>query len=208
MAYATIDFYISPADGWVKVADDPAYLFIKPGLGVPWYLTATASGAPVSSYTAATGTVTFTGLPTAAQTLSIGNEVYTFVASATDPFDVTIGADETETGDNLVTALADSALVTGVNAAGVVTLTAIVSGLSGNAIALSETADNTAVSGSFMTGGVAPVVGLPMRGPPEDPCRAFEKVGSTTAEFYIRVHEGAQAEPGWAAHFGVIRDQS
>lgn len=97
------------------------------------------------------GTVTFTGLPTADDTVDIGSETYVFKALAAVPFEVTIGADADETGDNLVTAItADSTLVTGSNLAGVVTVTAILPGDVGNYV-LAEDADNTAVDG--MVGG-------------------------------------------------------
>ncbi len=107
--------------------------------------------------TRSTGQVIFSGLPVAGQTLTIGPEVYTFRASRAVAFEVTIGGSATLTGDNLVTALGlDSTHVTGVNLTGTVTLTAkaAFAGTAGNAINLSETATNTAVSGAFMTGAV------------------------------------------------------
>ncbi len=104
--------------------------------------------------TPATGNVTYTGLPTAAQTLTIGDEVYTYRAARAIPFEITIGGDATSTGANTVTAIGlDSDLVSGANALGVVTLTALVPGVAGNSVTLSETASNTTVSGAHMTGG-------------------------------------------------------
>lgn len=107
------------------------------------------------SAVAATGSVTFSGLPIANETVTIGGtEIYTFKAAAAAPFEVTIGADANATGANLATVIgADSILVTGVNAAGVVTLTAISAGASGNSITLAEAATNTTVSGATLTGG-------------------------------------------------------
>lgn len=104
---------------------------------------------------AATGSVTFTGLPNVNDTVTIGAEVYTFKAARGAANEVTIGASATATGDNFVTALGlDSALVSGSNASGVVTLTALAAGTSGNSITLAESAANTTVSGATMTGGV------------------------------------------------------
>jgi hypothetical protein len=118
-------------------------------------LTAAINGRAAIPATAAEGEVIFAGgVPTANDTVTIGAEVYTFVASAAVPFDVTIGANETETGDNLeATILADSEIVSGSNAAGTVTITALTAGFAGNSISLAESADNTTVSGANLTGG-------------------------------------------------------
>lgn len=113
---------------------------------------------------AASGMVTFSGLPAINDTVTIGAEVYTFKAARGGSGEVTIGADATETGDNFVTALGlDSAIVTGVNAAGVVTVTAISAGAAGNSITLAESAANTAVSGANLTGGVDTVYPTPFQ---------------------------------------------
>jgi hypothetical protein len=216
----TLDFYISPQDGWVLVSTNPSYLKIKPDFNIPWALAATTSGAPDTTGAAATGAIVFSdrpadggtvtvgnvtyrfveafnnpgaddvligndqaatetalaaaingrslipataatggvlflgGVPTASQTVTIGSEVYTFVALRAAPFQVTIGIDETTTGDNFVTALtADSTLVNGVNTAGDVALTAKTAGYAGNSITLATNADNTSVSDPTMING-------------------------------------------------------
>ena len=216
----TLDFYVSPQDGWTLVATNPTYLKIKPDFNIPWAIAATTSGAPDTTGVAATGAAVFTdrpadggtitvgsvtyrfvgafdnpgpddiliganqaatetalaaaingrslipataatgsvlflgGIPTVNQTVTIGSETYTFVVLRAAAFQVTIGVDETSTGDNLVTALtADSALVNGVNAAGDVGLTAKTAGYAGNSITLATNADNTSVPDPTMING-------------------------------------------------------
>jgi hypothetical protein len=213
MAYETVELSISPEDGWVLAATDPAYLYIKPGLNVPWYLAVTASGAPGTAYVAAAGTITYSGgVPTADDTITVGDDVYTFKASADDDFEIEIGGDEAATAANTITAIntfGTSGVTASDGGAGIVDLEAVTAGEVGNSIALTEDADNTAVSGSgTLTGGLDPVLGLMMQGPPGEPKQAFEKVGATTAEFYIRVLEYAQPQPGRGVPFKIIRDES
>lgn len=161
MATTATNIYIGPSDGWVQIAPT-ASDFIRVSAFPhthPYFITFGAS-APSLLPVSATGTVTFSGLPTADETATIGSEVYTFKASATEPFEVTIGADADETGDNFVSAVeADSTLVTASNSSGTVTLTAIAAGDQGN-IGLSEDATNTAVSGANLTGGADVAVGI------------------------------------------------
>lgn len=141
---------------WVQSFDDPGPYDIKIGANQAAseaVLTEAINGRAIVPATGSTGSVVFSGLPTAAQTLLIGSETYTFVASRSAPFEVTIGADATGMGDNLVTAItADSTLVTGVNTTGTVALTSQDTGFATN-YALSTAATNVAVSGANMTGG-------------------------------------------------------
>lgn len=141
---------------WVTSFDDPGDYDIKIGsnqAASEAVLTEAINGRAIVPATAATGSVIFAGLPTATQTVLIGSETYTFVALRAAPFEVTIGADATGTGDNLVTALtADSTLVSGINTTGTVALTADAAGFASN-YALSTAATNTSVSGATMTGG-------------------------------------------------------
>lgn len=112
---------------------------------------------------AANGIVTFTGTPVANETLTIGTQVYTFKATRAVAGEVTINANNTTQGDNLVTAItADQPEVTAVNAAGAVTITAATKGVAGNLIVLSEAATGTAVTGvtaGKLDGGVDGTVG-------------------------------------------------
>jgi len=157
------------------------------------------------SYSSATGTVTFTGLPVATQTLTIGDgDVYTFVAAAVNPFEVMIGADANETGDNLVAAVSSySGYVFAENAAGVVTLTAQVSGVEGNDIILATDAVNTTLSGATLTGGASPAQTAYFPQFPYDGARmAIVDIGMTEALIiegngrYIEGSTSYRFEPG------------
>jgi phage tail sheath gpL-like len=112
---------------------------------------------------AASGVVTFSGTPVADETLTIGTAVFTFKATRSAPFQITINANNTTQGDNLVTAIAaDLTNVTAVNSTGTVTITAAVKGAAGNLIALSESATGTAVSSvtnGKLDGGIDGTVG-------------------------------------------------
>lgn len=213
MAYETIDLSVTPADGWVLVATDPNYLYVRPNANVPWFLAVTASGAPNSAWGAATGTVTFSDVPTADDEVVIGGDTYVFKASAADPFEITIGADAAGTATNMI-AIVNSDGTAGVTASdggsGIVTLTADTEGVSGNAIVLTTNADNTTVSGSgTLTGGVDPLVGVMMQGPSsQDPKQHYEHTGATSAEFYVRVADYQQAQTQTGVPFGVIRDEA
>jgi len=115
---------------------------------------AKATSTPVNAVVA-TGTVVFSGTPIANETLTINGNVYTFKASRAVAGEITISANNTTQGDNLVTAItADATLYTAVNASGTVTISAATKGAAGNAITLAEAATGTAVSGATLTGGV------------------------------------------------------
>lgn len=104
----------------------------------------------------ATATITYTGLPVAGETLVLGGVIFTYRASAGNAFDILIGADATATATNTAAVLNRAAGITNVGAVsalGVVTLTSRLYGASGNATTLTETATNTAVSGSALSGG-------------------------------------------------------
>lgn len=123
------------------------------------------SGAP----TQATGSVTFTSTPPiAGETITIGGIVYTFVAAASNPYEITIGGSANGHRDNLIAALnhtgtpgtgygaataAHPAVSGSAGAAGVANLTARVPDTFGNAITLTEALTGTTVSGSTLSGG-------------------------------------------------------
>lgn len=148
---ATANFLVNAEDGWVKIAEDVAFLRVS---AVPrkhsFLITDTASGAPAPVATRATGTITFSGgVPTADDTVTIGGQVFVFKASAASALQVTIGADEAATATNLAAKInSNSTVVTATKSGGVVTVTANAPGTGGNAIVLTTDADNTAVSGS------------------------------------------------------------
>lgn len=157
----TANFNIKTSDGWVQVADAPKFVRTSAYPHThPYYVYAGAS-APSLVASAGTGTVTFsTGVPTAGQTITVGTEVYTFRASASLPFEVTIGANFAASATNFTTIVnAQSAEVTASNASSVVTLTAKAVGTQGN-YGLSTNATNVAVSGATLTGGAEIVQGM------------------------------------------------
>lgn len=121
-----------------------------------------------ASLVAATGTITFSSTgPVDGETIQIGSQVYTLKTAAADPFDVTISATPSTMASNLSAAVnagagSGTAYGTGTTehpdvsagpSAGVVTITAKVTGTAGNSIALVEDATNTAVSGAVLSGG-------------------------------------------------------
>lgn len=178
----TSNFYIAENDGWVEVASAPTEVRVS-GFphSHPYYLYAGAS-APSMNPVLSTGTITVTnagGGPVAGQTITIGTEVYTFAASRVSAFQVAIGADESATAANIVTAItADSSLVSASAAAGVVTL--IAKTVPGG-YALSDTATDVAVSGANMSTGTEPVEGVLM-------CHhAFKTTNKMTDKLYARI---------------------
>lgn len=115
----------------------------------------------------AKGTMSFSGNPSADETVTVGDVTYKFVESLVAANDVLIGSDAAETAAHLGAAInggegigvaygADTVANTKVAAevvADVVTLTALVAGVSGNSIALGSTASAVAVSGATLAGG-------------------------------------------------------
>lgn len=109
----------------------------------------------VTNTTSATGTVTVTGAPTADQTLTVGTEVFIFKATSTSDNEIEISAVPATLAASIVSAINKACSdVTASNTEGVITITAVHTGIAGNSILLSETATNIAVSGAHLTNGV------------------------------------------------------
>jgi len=117
---------------------------------------------------AATGVLTLTGLPLAGETVTIGSTVYTFRATVPAAFDVLIGANASDSLDNLIAAInlsagAGTTYGTGTTAHPTVTvaagtgdtmdLTADTAGEAGSAIATTETLTNGSFGAATLTGG-------------------------------------------------------
>jgi phage tail sheath gpL-like len=210
MAAATNNFTITPGNGWVLVATDPASIFIEPNNRGAWYLALTPATAPSSVSTQATGTLTLTGLPVAAETFVVGATTYTMRAAVgATANEVKIGASAGATGDNIAAAInagagsgtlygsntvANATVVASSNGAGVVTLTARTAGTAGNSIVLTESLTNATVSGAgTLAGAVNATVGAGFA-----ECQHnFQKDTSTTGTFYIRC-------PNHTINFGVL----
>lgn len=112
---------------------------------------------------AATGTLTFSGVGTANDTITIGGVVYTLVAAAAAPYEVTIGGTVTASAANIVAVINGTDPnetpahpdVSATSAVGVVTLTARQAGVVGNSIATTESGSGTAFAAATMSGGRA-----------------------------------------------------
>lgn len=116
---------------------------------------------------AATGTLTFSGTGTDGDTITIGDITYTLRAVPAAPYDVDIGGTATATGDNLEAAINGDAGegttygtgtephpdVTAANAAGVITVTASVTGTAGNSIVTVEAGSASSWGAATLTGG-------------------------------------------------------
>ena len=127
------------------------------------------AGTPVAAVSA-TGTITnATGVPTAADTVSIGGRTYTFQDTLAAAYDVKIGATIAATMTSLVKAInasgtagvdyfagtaANLSVTAAGPASGVVTLTAIYAGVTGNSVLIAKSGTNLAVSAANLTGGV------------------------------------------------------
>lgn len=159
----TANVYIGPNDGWVQVANTPAFVRVSGFPHTHPYYLAAGSSAPTLTAVKATGTFTFaTGLPTTGQTVTIGSEIYTFRTLASLPFEVTIGGTFALTATAFTAAVnLYSKLVTAVNASSVVTVTSLLSGSQYN-YALASGATNVTASGAAMTGGVDQTLGILM----------------------------------------------
>lgn len=113
---------------------------------------------------AATGIVTFSGgVPTADDTITVGDREYTFVASSPEGDEVLIGGTAADTATNFIAVINGEQVGTAAHAtveassggSGVVDLEAKTAGAAGNAIILTEDADNVEVSGTgTLAGGV------------------------------------------------------
>ncbi len=136
-------------------------------------MTASAAAAAlvIAGLAAATGTLTFSGVGTAADTVTIGSKVYTLRAIPAVANDVLIGASATATAANLVAAIngatgagtlygvgtVANTQVTASNVAGVITVTAIWSGVSANSIATTESGTATAWGAATLAGGTGDI---------------------------------------------------
>ena len=137
-------------------------------------ITAVAAGTAGNSLTLTTNAtgVAVSGAGTLAngtnhvhESIFVGTQEFIFVTTRTGAgsFEITVNANNTTQGDNLVAALADVSNVTATNSSGAVTVTAATKGVIGNLIVLSETATGTAVSsvtGGKLDGGIDGTVGL------------------------------------------------
>lgn len=119
--------------------------------------------------TQATATVTFSGgVPTAEDTVTVEGREYTFVVAPDEEDEVAIGGTAGETAANFAAVI--NGEITGqsahedvrahITAAGVVTLVARTPGTDGNALTLTESADNVAVSGGGTLSGGNNQVGV------------------------------------------------
>jgi hypothetical protein len=103
----------------------------------------------------ATGTITLSS-HVATDTVTVNGIVFTCVASGATGNQYNVGGSDTLTGDNLAAAINANATLSGMltaaNAAGVVTLTAIVPGALGNAVTLAISAHGS-VSAARLAGG-------------------------------------------------------
>jgi hypothetical protein len=127
------------------------------------------AGTPVAAVKA-TGTITnSTDVPTEGDTVSIAGRVYTFMDTLAAAYDVQIGSTIAETMTSLQKAingtgvdgtdyfagtLPNLSVTSGAPASGVITLTAIYGGVSGNSILLAKDGTNLAVSDTALAGGV------------------------------------------------------
>lgn len=174
MAVATTQFVISPDDGWVEIASNPASLIIKADEASSWRLAVTTGASPAAG-SQATGHVDFTGVPANNGTVTIAGVVYTFKTALTPAAnEVFRGVDATAMATNLAAAInagagAGTLYGTGTvanpyvfasSALGVVTITAKTPGVDGNSLALVDGATNMTVSGATLTTGVDYVAGI------------------------------------------------
>jgi len=103
----------------------------------------------------ATGLITFSDIPTADETLVTDTETWTFKATASSTYEVTIGATVTATIDNLVAKInANSAVITAEKySATEVLIEYYLVGTAGNAIAFTDTSSVITLDGSGVLGG-------------------------------------------------------
>lgn len=109
--------------------------------------------------TYATATFTFTGLPNNGETCVVNGVTFTANTGTPGANEFKPLTSETVTAENFVsminasTSLGIANVITASNVAGVVTLTANIPGLAGNAFTLSGSLSNATVSGAVFTGG-------------------------------------------------------
>lgn len=116
-----------------------------------------------SNPAAATGVLTFSAVGTAADTITVGGVVYTLVAAADAPYEVTIGASATATAANLVAVINGTDAndtpahpdVSASSAAAVLTLSARQAGLLGNSVTTTEAGTGASFGAATLTGGAA-----------------------------------------------------
>lgn len=48
MAFETLEFRVTTQDGWVLIATNPSYLYVRPATNFPWAIAITASGEPTA----------------------------------------------------------------------------------------------------------------------------------------------------------------
>lgn len=122
--------------------------------GVFSFSSGTALTGGIDINTAKTITITIGTNPVANDTLKFGNVTLTWVASAANENQITIGADATGSGDNLVAALAAHSIlggigITGSNATGTVTVTAAYPDLLLYLLAIVSSTASVVVSGQI-----------------------------------------------------------
>jgi hypothetical protein len=118
----------------------------------------------------ATGTITLASA-VATNTVTIGKTVFTFTSTPTSNTDTAVdvevdGADDTADAAALAAAINANALgaatiVSATSALGVVTVTALVAGVTGNYISLAKSGVPITVSGTFLSGGAGGPAGSP-----------------------------------------------
>ena len=105
----------------------------------------------------ASGTLTFTGNPSNGETFAVAGVTFTAITSGASGDQWNIGAGATANATAVAAAVNASSNASGKvvasSAAGVVTFTAVVPGVIGNALALSESLSNAAVSGAALASG-------------------------------------------------------
>jgi hypothetical protein len=140
------------------------------GLSCGAYLGSVAIHGSSSDPAYATGTITLASA-VATNTVTIGKTVFTFTSTPTSntatAVDVEVdGASDTADAAALAAAinantLGAATIVSATSALGVVTLTALVSGVTGNYIALAKSGAPITVSGAYLSGGAGGPAGTP-----------------------------------------------
>lgn len=212
MAVSTVDFFLRPEDGWTLIATNPTKLLAKTGNLHPWWVAITTAGAPPTSASRATGTLTFTGNAVAAETVTIDGVVYTWRAAPAVPNEVLIGGTVEASIDNLVAGINNGATggsphpTVDATKGSPTTLvaTAKLPGSSSNTIATTETMLNASWGGATLSGGVDALIGIPMGADTFDTDEAFE-ASTITGEVYAIIRQPLTSVDKF--HLAVFRDQ-